>query len=158
MAQGAGRRTARAGALVTPSTLHSIASAVYGARWQSRLSRDMGVALRTVQRWARDGIEKTATAEGVRRFLEERRVARLAPPPAGATDRDDRDDACRDAIEPPITALLAAARDVGWHEGEVLVAILAASVDRMREAAGTPVTIETLRAAIEALKRARGPS
>ncbi len=136
---------------MTPRDLQSMASAVYGARWQSQISRDMGVALRTVQRWARDGIEKTATAEGVRRFLEERRVARMAPPPHGTTADDDRDDACRDAIEPPITALLAAARDVGWHEGEALVAILAASVDRMRESAGTPATIETLRAAIAAL-------
>jgi hypothetical protein len=142
---------------MTPSDIQSLASAVYGARWQSQLSRDMGVALRTVQRWARDGIEKTATAEGVRRFLEERRVARMAPPPEGTTAEDDRDDACRDAIEPPITAILAAAQDVGWHEGESLVAMLAAIIDRMRRSAGAPAAIATLRSAIEAVKSDGGP-
>lgn len=140
---------------MTPADIQSIASAVYGARWQSQLSRDMGVALRTVQRWARDGIDKTATAEGVRRFLEERRIARIAPPPAGTTDADDRDDACRDALEPAVTAIVAAARDAGWHEGEAQVAVLASTVDMMRAAAGTPATIQTLRAAVEALKAQR---
>lgn len=141
---------------MTPSDLQSMASAVYGARWQSQLSRDMGVALRTVQRWARDGIEKPATAEGVRRFLEERRVARMAAPPPGTTADDDRDDACRDAIEPAIAAVLAAAQDVGWHEGEAAVAILATVADRMRDRAGAAVTIETLRLTADKIAASAG--
>lgn len=132
-----------------------MASAIYGARWQSQMARDFGVAVRTVQRWARDGIEKPTTADSVKRFLEERRVARMAPPQVGSTAADDRDDACRDAIEPALTAMIAAATDVGWHPAESLTATLAATADRMRAAAGTPATIETLKSVIAALKAAR---
>lgn len=141
--------------MMTPSELQSMASATYGARWQSQLSRDMGVALRTVQRWARDGIDKPATAEGVRRFLEERRVARIAAPPAGTTPDDDRDEACYDALEPGITSLLAAAEDIGWMRVEAQCAGLAALIDDMTATSGLPSTIETLRGAITSLKSRR---
>lgn len=122
------------------------------ARWQSQLGRDMKIALRTIQRWSRDGIDKTATAEGVRRFLEERRIARLPAPPAGSTPNDDRDDACYEAIAPSIGAVTAAARDVGWTDAETLTAILAVAVDGMIDAAGERATIETLRMAIRAVE------
>ena len=36
---------------MTPATLSTIGSALYGARWQSDLARDLGVADRTVRRW-----------------------------------------------------------------------------------------------------------
>jgi hypothetical protein len=32
--------------------LHRVGAALYGERWQSGLARDLGVAVRTVQRWA----------------------------------------------------------------------------------------------------------
>lgn len=140
---------------MTPSDLQSLAASVYGARWQSQLGRDMGIALRTVQRWARDGIDKTATAEGVRRFLEERRIARIAAPPDGTTDADDRDDACRDAIEPAIQSVLAAAGDIGWHRAEAQAAALGSILDDMASCDGIPATIETLRGVISDLKARR---
>lgn len=58
--------------------LQSLASAVYGSRWQSQLSREMGVALRTVQRWARDGIDKPAKAGKAR--IEKRALSELPLP------------------------------------------------------------------------------
>ena len=36
---------------MTPKTLRHDGEALYGPRWASDLSRDLGVALRTVQRW-----------------------------------------------------------------------------------------------------------
>lgn len=136
---------------MTRDELHSLASAVYGARWQSRLSRDMSVALRTVQRWARDGIDRTATAEGARRFLEERRVARVAAPPAGTTDAENRDDDCADALEPAVLATIAAAADVGWSDAEILAAILTIIVHEMRQRAGDHAATATLTEAIQTI-------
>ena len=138
---------------MTAAELHSLAATTYGARWQSQLARDMNIALRTIQRWSADGIHKPATAEGVRRFLEERRVARIAPPPAGSSAENDRDDACRDALEPGMTALLTAAVDVGWHPGEAMVAMLADIIDRMRDSAGDAATAETLQSALGEIAR-----
>lgn len=137
---------------MTPADLQSIAAAVYGARWQSQLSRDMGVGLRTVQRWARDGIDKSATSEWVRRFLEDRRIARLPGPPAGTTPDDDRDAACYEAVAPSVEAIIAAARDVGWGEAETLTAILSIAIDGMIGAAGESATAETLEMAILAIR------
>lgn len=127
----------------------SLAASVYGARWQSQLSRDLGVPLRTVQRWRANGITNTASSEGVRRFLEERRVARIAPPPTGTTAADDRDEECRNAIEPGVRALIAAALDVGWDRAEVLAAVLAANLDEMRAHAGDDATRSTLQQALD---------
>lgn len=33
-------------------TLRIVGEALYGAQWQSPLARDLGVAIRTMQRWA----------------------------------------------------------------------------------------------------------
>lgn len=136
---------------MTPSELHSIASACYGARWQSQLARDMGVSLRNIQRWARDGIAKPATAEGVRRFLEERRISRIAAPPEGSTPDQNRDDACYEALRPGVLALLAAASDIGWHPAEAWVAVLAVTVDAMRDGAGDDATLDVLRQVVQSL-------
>lgn len=131
--------------------LNTLASAIYGARWQSSLARDMNINVRTVQRWAATGIEKIATAESVRRFLEERRIARIAAPPDNSTDADDRDDACYAAVEPAVRALIVAATDIGWNPGEVMVAVMAVTIDMMRDAAGDTATRQTLAAAIQML-------
>jgi hypothetical protein len=137
---------------MTGPELQSIATAVYGARWQSQLSRDMGIALRTVQRWARDGIDKPATSEGVQRFLEERRIARIAAPPGGSTQNDDRDDLCFDAVEPGITALIAAAETIGWARSETLSAIFALIISEIERLAGSATAIEMLGTTITQLR------
>lgn len=36
---------------MTPADLAQVGEALYGLRWQSELARDLGVAVRTVQRW-----------------------------------------------------------------------------------------------------------
>ena len=36
---------------MTPENLQRVGEALYGSRWASDLARDLGVALRTVQRW-----------------------------------------------------------------------------------------------------------
>lgn len=136
---------------MTAPELNSRAASVYGNRWQSALGRDMGVALRTVQRWARDGIDKPATAEGVRRFLNERAAGAIAPPPAGSTDKLDRDDACADALEPAATALVAKAEAAGWSRPEIDAALLSLIVSDMRAIAGDRATRATLAAAIQML-------
>lgn len=141
---------------MTANDLESLASSVYGWGWQSQLSREMGIGYRTVQRWAGAGINKPATADAVRRFIDERRTARIPAPPAGTSPEDDRDDACADAIDAPIAATLAAAEAVGWSRAEALTAGLSIIVTYMRASAGTPATITTLRAAIETLKSERG--
>jgi hypothetical protein len=148
---------------VTPAQFQFLASAVYGPRWQSAFARDWAGAragvvkntLRNVQRWARDGVASAATAEAIRRYLEERRIARIAAAPDGSTPADVRDDACRAAVEPGLSALLAAGVDGGWAEPELLAVGLAAIVDRMRVGAGIPATIVTLRATVRALEAMR---
>ena len=37
---------------MTPELLREAGEALYGSRWQTDLANDLGVALRTVQRWA----------------------------------------------------------------------------------------------------------
>lgn len=137
---------------MTAPELAALASQCYGQRWQSALARDMNVAVRTVQRWAADGIERQATADNVRRFLIERRVVSIAGPAAGLSE-DERDDACYEALEPPLSAIAAAADDQGWHPAEVWTAIMAIAVDRMHAMAGRDATIETVKQAIEQLRR-----
>ena len=78
--------------MLTSAELAAVASQTYGKRWQSALARDMGVNLRTVQRWAADGIAKPATADNVKRFLTERRVVSI-PSPDPDLSEDERDDA-----------------------------------------------------------------
>jgi hypothetical protein len=37
--------------VITQDNLRAVGEALYGPRWQSELSRDLNVAVRTVQRW-----------------------------------------------------------------------------------------------------------
>lgn len=135
--------------------LNTLASAVYGTRWQSPLSREMNIAIRTVQRWASDGIGKTATAEGVRQFLETRRRTLVAGPPAGTDPDQDRDDAVYEATRPSFEAVVASAIEAGWSPPEAVSALFNVSLDMMRDGSGIPATIETLRQAINGLKQMR---
>lgn len=72
--------------------LTAAGEALYGARWQSAIAEDLGVAVRTVQRWAAGerGVDD-ATLGRLRGLLRERgaRIAaleRVAVPAADAAD------------------------------------------------------------------------
>lgn len=139
---------------MTPAELRSLAAPIYGNHgWQVRLAREFRVAVRTAQRWAADGIANPETARRVQKFLDERARAQIEPPPADGYS--DRDDDAYDEFRPRIEALVAAGVTAGWHPAEVLTAILAVTVDQMREGAGAPATMDTLRQALEGLKAAR---
>jgi len=140
---------------MSPSDLASLAAAAYGPQWQSALAREMKIALRTVQRWAADGIPKAATAAGVRAFLVDRARIKITGPAADADD-EARDDLAFAECEPVIAALLGSGQDAGFHEAEILAAILSIAVGRMADGAGIPATIETLKQAIAGLKDLRG--
>lgn len=133
---------------MTQNELSALASQCYGKNWQSPLSRDMNINVRTVQRWGAGGIRSQATADNVRRFLSERRVVSLPPPDAGLSE-DERDDACYDAMEAPLSALVAAADDQGWHPAEVWVAILAIATDNLYRIGGKAAAMETVQQAID---------
>ncbi|WP_375455633.1 hypothetical protein [uncultured Methylobacterium sp.] len=139
---------------MTASDLASLASAAYGPQWQSALSREMRIALRTVQRWAADGIPKAATAAGIRAFLTDRARIKLAGPVSGA-DGDARDDAAFAECEPVVAALIGAGEDAGFHEAEILAAVLSIVIGRMADGAGIPATVSTLRQVIDGLKEQR---
>ena len=136
---------------MTASELASLATAAYGAQWQSALAREMRIALRTVQRWAADGIPKDATASAVRVFLVGRARIKVAKPAAGADD-DARDDLAFAECQPVIAALIGAGQDAGFHEAEILTAVLSITTGRMADGAGIPATVETLKQAIAGLK------
>jgi hypothetical protein len=60
---------------VTRDQLTAVGEALYGLRWQAALSRDLNVALRTVQRWdaGERGIPDTLS-DDLRALLEQRRI------------------------------------------------------------------------------------
>ena len=60
---------------MTRDQLTAVGEALYGPRWQAALSRDLNVALRTVQRWdaGERGIPDTLS-DDLRALLEQRRI------------------------------------------------------------------------------------
>jgi 1-aminocyclopropane-1-carboxylate deaminase/D-cysteine desulfhydrase-like pyridoxal-dependent ACC family enzyme len=54
---------------MTKDELRILAEAAYGKQWQSKLSADFNTPLSTIKRWAREGVPKQATAQGVREHL-----------------------------------------------------------------------------------------
>ena len=60
---------------MTRDQLTAVGEALYGLRWQSDLSRDLNVALRTVQRWdaGERGIPDTLS-DDLRALLKQRRI------------------------------------------------------------------------------------
>ena len=60
---------------MTRDQLPTVGEALYGLRWQAALSRDLNVALRTVQRWdaGERGIPDTLS-DDLRALLEQRRI------------------------------------------------------------------------------------
>ncbi len=76
-----------------------------------------------------------------------RAMAAIAPPP-GSSDDMDRDEECRHAIEPELTRIRDLAVSVGWHPAEIVTAILALTVDEIRDNAGDDAATSILIAAI----------
>ena len=60
---------------MTRDQLTAVGEALYGLRWQAALSRDLNVALRTVQRWdaGERGIPDTLS-DDLRALREQRRI------------------------------------------------------------------------------------
>ncbi len=60
---------------MTRDQLTAVGEALYGLRWQAALSRDLNVALRTVQRWdaGERGIPDTLS-DDLRALLKQRRI------------------------------------------------------------------------------------
>lgn len=130
----------------------SLASAAYGPRWQSRLARDTGIALRTIQRWTKTGIVKSDLSERIRQFLEERRIARIAAPPGGTSPDQDRDDDCYSAVEPGIATLIATAETAGWEWAEIVTAVIAITGTDALRRIGQDATIDLLQSAIDEIR------
>lgn len=59
-------------------TLSEVGRALYGSRFQTDLAKDLGVGLRTMQRWAAHPELMPAAVEGELRDLVRERVAMLA--------------------------------------------------------------------------------
>lgn len=58
---------------MTPASLREAGEALYGARWQADLARDLGVADRTVRRWlAGSSAIPPGLGAGLRRLCRER--------------------------------------------------------------------------------------
>jgi len=57
-------------------TLNKIGEALYGERWQSTLARDLGLNLRTMQRWAAEETLASQLPDGVRRDLRKAALKR----------------------------------------------------------------------------------
>lgn len=141
-------------ATLSAQDLATLAASAFGSEWQSALSRGRGVALRTVQRWARDGIAKPDTAAAIRAYLLSRRVVDLPAPPGDDPDR--RDDAAHQVMGELLDVVVEAGVAVGWHEAELLAGALAGAVDRMAAGAGAPATRELLRGVVDQLARRAG--
>jgi transcriptional regulator with XRE-family HTH domain len=62
-----------------PPLIVAVGTALYGSRWQSELARALGVAIRTVQRWAAGDIEPPAGVYGELAPIVEERAAVLRP-------------------------------------------------------------------------------
>lgn len=103
--------------------------------WQVRLAARLPgrsgkpVSRESLRLWMRDD----RVPDGIAAYI--RAMTSIAPPP-GTNSAMDRDDACREALEPEMTRLRDLAVTVGWHPAEVAAAILALTLDEIRTHAG----------------------
>lgn len=107
---------------LTRADLERICQPLFGYGWKSRLAEALGINRKSVSRWiANDEVPEWA-AERVRELAGRPALAPIPAPPPGTTDRDDRDDACAEALRPAVEALIAAAERAGWTRAEALIA------------------------------------
>lgn len=122
-----------------------LAERLWGYGWQTKAARHFEVADRTVRRWV-------AGTDPPAKIMEQlRSMADIAPPP-GSTADEDRDEAARMALEPGLTDLRNRATSAGWHPAEVATAILALTIDEIREHAGDEAADGMLIAVLESIR------
>lgn len=125
-----------------------IAESLWGYGWQTKAAKHFEVADRTVRRWVAGTEPPAKIIEALRAMVS------IAPAPCSDGD-EDRDEACRMAIEPEITRVRDLAIAAGWHPAEVATAILALTVDEIRSAAGDDAAREVLSLAAESIRATR---
>jgi len=108
----------------------------YGA--QTKAARHFAVSDRTIRHWVAG--ERSIPD---RVMSELRAMVSIAPPP-GTDSTEDRDEACREAMEPAMTELRDRALAAGWHPAEVAAAILSMTIDEIRHHAGDAAAREIL--------------
>jgi DNA-binding transcriptional regulator YdaS (Cro superfamily) len=114
---------------------------LFGAQWQTALSRMLGVTDRTMRRWyAGTSAVPPAVAETIRQAVEAKQLA-AAVAAAGA----DIDDQAIAALQPywqrGVSALLA----LGHHPAEIVAAGISLVVSAMQEGVGDEETARQLR-------------
>ena len=117
------------------------AALLFGYGWKSALAEALDISRKTVGRWIAEDAVPGWAAERIRA------MAHIAPPP-GSTAAEDRDAACRLALEPEITRIVGMAEAAGWHRAEIVVALLAMTVDDLLDHAGEEATAGLLREAL----------
>ena len=105
---------------LSATELDKLASAAFGPQWQSALARDRGVSVRTVQRWAQDGIAKPETAEAINAYLTTRTVVSLPLKP----DRGRTHPFLNTAMDELVEDITQAGVLGGWTEDETQRALL----------------------------------
>lgn len=75
--------------------------------------------------------------------------------PARGLPLEQRDLACRDALDPALAALAGAAINAGWHPAEVAAAMLGHAVDAIRGGAGADAAMASVQSVMDFLKRER---
>lgn len=129
----------------TADSFRRLGGKLWGYGWQQRAARHFEVSDRTVRHWASG---RNAVPERV--MAEMRLMVSIAPPP-DTDDEDDRDDVCREALEPAMSEIFRRAQAAGWHPAEIAVAILAMTVDQLTSMAGTAEARELLEQAVAQL-------
>ena len=111
---------------------------LWGYGSQTKAARHFEVSDRTIRHWVAG---ERSIPERV--MSELRTIISIAPPP-GSTSEEDRDEACREAMEPALTELRDRAVASGWHPAEISAAIISFTVDEIRHHAGDAAAREIL--------------
>lgn len=76
----------------------------------------------------------------------------IEAPTADLSD-EQRNLACRDMLDPYLTALASAVIDTGWHPAEVAAAMLGHAVDAIRAGAGVEEAMASIQGVVKFLER-----
>ena len=129
--------------------LRRLGLAAFGHGWQTALSRERGVAERTVRYWVSKGIDKVDTADAIRNFLLSRRVIHVPAAPPGL----DRAEAATRLVDAILEIVLDGAQATGWDEREMTVAFYSVLIERMTERLGAAATRGVLSETLSQVER-----